>query len=569
MMGWVRGRTVVRCALVWALLGLWSCTEEDVVNRPGPDWGADEDATVQAPPDVSDAPDADVRPEDVGTSDATGGADDPDVAPPDSDDDPAMPGPDASDVRDPAPDVLPPPALEEVEVGHTRELRGVWIATAWGINFPSRQGLSADALRGELRAHVELVRDVGLNAIFFQVRPEGDAFYDSTLEPWSRFLTGTQGGDPGFDPLAFLIEEAHRHAIEVHAWLNPYRARTSLSSVLAEGHMARTWPDVAYTYGSGTWMDPGSEPVRQRLLDVVADLVERYHLDGIHFDDYFYPYPVSGAEFPDGSTFAAYQQSGGTLTRDNWRRDNVNRMVRDVHATVAALDPAVRFGVSPFGIYRPGHPPGIRGLDAWASLFADPLVWMREGWVDYVAPQLYWPSTRTAQAYAPLLAWWLEQEGDRWVVPGNYLSQLGTASDWTVDEFREQVRLTRSGAGGRAAGNIWYQIAPLQQNLSGIADVFRNEFYPTPALPPVQRSAPTSPLAAPEVTSVDTDTLQVQHTSPGDLFAWTLYRQEGGEWVLDAVLSGAQRTLMRPQGGVWALAAVHRDGRESVGVVLP
>lgn len=321
------------------------------------------------------------------------------------------------------------PALEQVEVGHERELRGIWLTTVWNIDFPTSSSLSAQAQQDQLIEILDILHDTGFNAVFFQVRPEGDAVYASEVEPWSRFLTGTSGTDPGYDPLALLIEEGHTRNIEVHAWINPYRAKVSTSATMGPGHISVTNPGAVITYGSNVWMDPGQTVVQDRLIEVIEDLVTRYDLDGVHFDDYFYPYPISGTPFPDSATYSAYQASGGTLDLGDWRRDNVNRMVKRVHETVRDLDPAVRFGVSPFGIYRPGQPEGITGLDAYAAIYADPVRWSEEGWVDYLAPQLYWPSTQTRQAFSPLIDWWSDLgQGRHHTFAGLYLSQLGETS---------------------------------------------------------------------------------------------------------------------------------------------
>ena len=284
------------------------------------------------------------------------------------------------------------PGEELVEVGHTRELRGVWVASVGNINFPSEQGLSAEAQQAELTAMFDAVAAAGLNAVFFQVRPECDALYASPLEPWSRYLTGTQGQDPGYDPLEFAVTQAHARGLELHAWFNPYRAKASAASKAADGHISKLLPQYAYTYGNFLWMDPGAVEVQDQLVAVIADVVTRYDIDGVHFDDYFYPYPDEDP-FPDSGTYGAYVQGGGQLGLADWRRDNVNRVVERVGLEVAKLRPSVRWGISPFGIYRPGIPEGIQGLDQYDAIYADPVKWMQEGWLDYLAPQLYWPST--------------------------------------------------------------------------------------------------------------------------------------------------------------------------------
>ena len=475
-------------------------------------------------------------------------------------------GPDAADTV--AADTAAPPEPLTAPVAHARELRAVWIATVWNINFPSDTGLGAAALRAELDALVAVAAEAGLNALVFQVRAEGDAFYASAFEPWSRFLSGTQGVDPGLDPLAYLITAAHAQNLEVHAWLNPYRARTSTAAPLAPSHMASLWPAFAYPYGSLVWMDPAAPAVQDRLLDVVDDLVTGYDLDGVHFDDYFYPYP--DGPFPDDASYAAYQAAGGLLARADWRRDNVNRMVADVHALVRTVAPDVRFGIAPFGIYRPGQPAGITGLDQYASLYADPVRWMLDGHVDYIAPQLYWPTTRTAQAYEALLAWWADVAPGMAVFAGNYLSQLGSASDWTVAEFREQLRLSRLYRGDGSLGNIWYQVGPLVENRAGIRDVFRDEFYAAPALPPALPHAglPVAPPTLAPAPGAALGTFDVSHAGDRALKGATLYRRDGDGWALDRVIPAPASRVAVPASGTWALATVTRDGVESLGVVI-
>jgi len=574
------GRCAARAAAIAALMALLvACGGEAVVyvypdasSGPSPDdtaasfvdSGSDmpephgDGDTGIAPRDTTIEPDGSVA---VDAVDATSPPDPPVPPDPDTGVPPVNPPP-----VDPPDDPDPPgPDVELVSVSHAREFRGVWVATVANINFPSRQGLSADALRAELIALLDVTAAAGLNAIVFQVRPEGDALYASPIEPWSRFLTGTQGGNPGMDPLATLIQEAHHRNIEVHAWLNPYRAKSTRSSTAVAPHMSVVHSAYAYEYGSSLWMDPGAAPVQQRLRDVVADLVRRYDLDGIHFDDYFYPYP--DGPFPDTATFNAYTAAGGTLSRDDWRRDNVNQMVRDVSRVVAEIDDSVRFGISPFGIYRPGQPEGIRGLDQYAAIFADPVRWMDEGWVDYVAPQLYWPTTQTAQAYEPLLRWWTEVHPELYVFAGNYLSKLGSEPVWSIQEFRDQLRISRSYRAGNSMGNIYFQIRPLMTNQMNIATIFRDEFYPAPALTPPLVSARFRTVVPPRVEVAGT-TLTVEYRDARPQRATTVYRPGPGDtWVLDRVIPPSQSTFMLPAGR-WAVASVSRDSVESQGVVV-
>lgn len=458
------------------------------------------------------------------------------------------------------------PPQPTVEVSHEREFRAAWIATVYNINYPSAQGLDVATLQAELQALLDVAAAHGLNAVLFQVRPESDALYDSDIEPWSRYLMGSQGQDPGFDPLAYLIEQAHPMGIEVHAWVNPYRAKSTLSSTLAEGHIALEQPDFAYEYGNLLWMDPGAEPVQERTIDVVLDLVDRYDVDGIHFDDYFYPYP-NGEPFPDAATYGAYLDGGGALALDDWRRDNVNQLVEVLYESIVGTRDHIRFGISPFGIYRPGMPEGIVGLDQYAEIFADPLLWMDEGWVDYLAPQLYWPTTQTQQAYEPLLEWWSSMTSDgRYIFAGNFLSQIGSSDAWSVDEVLDQVELSRTYRALGSMGNIYYHIEPLESDTLGVGTALAETFYEQAALTP-PLAARLGDVIEPPYVELDGEsaTLTAQDDTP--LRAWVVYRDDGAGYVLDRIVPAAESTVVLGPGS-WAISAAGRSGVESLGVQI-
>lgn len=456
------------------------------------------------------------------------------------------------------------PTQDLVPVAHARELRGVWVASVGNINFPSGQGLSAEAQQAELAAMFDAIAAAGLNAVFFQVRPESDALYASQIEPWSRYLTGTQGGDPGYDPLEFAVAAAHTRGLELHAWFNPYRAKASAGSKAADNHISKTLAQYAYAYDKFVWMDPGAAPVQDQLVAVISDVVSRYDIDGVHFDDYFYPYP-NGDEFPDDDTYDEYVQGGGQLDRGDWRRDNVNRMVERVGQTIAALRPSVRWGISPFGIYRPGTPPGIQGLDQYAAIYADPLKWMQEGWLDYLAPQLYWPSTQAPQAYGLLIEWWSSiTTGGRYIFAGNYLSKIGSDAAWSLDEIATQIELSREFAGQGSLGNIHFHVGPILDNSEGVTDLFTSDVYAAPVLtPPI--AALVGETVAPPLVELVGDTATLVHADPASLRAWVVYRDEGGQWVVDRIVpaSAAELTLTP---GTWAISAAARSGVESAGV---
>ena len=454
---------------------------------------------------------------------------------------------------------------DTVAVSHAREMRGGWVASVYNINWPSRTGLAAEAQLAELVQILDDAATAGLNAIFLQVRPEGDALYPSELEPWSRFVTGTQGGDPGYDPLAFAIGAAHARGLELHAWMNPYRAKANASSTAIAPHASVTMPEHMRRYGDLLWMDPGVPAVQDHTLAVIRDVLTRYpQLDGLHFDDYFYPYP--DGPFPDDATYDAYVAGGGELGRDDWRRDNVNQLVRRIDAIVREVAPHVRWGISPFGIYRPGMPEGIRGLDQYATIFADPVKWIDEGWVDYLAPQLYWPTTQTAQAYEPLAAWWgaLAHDGHG-VYVGNYLSKVGTEAAWELPELEAQLRIARATPG--IAGNIHFHVAPLDGRAPDIVAALQAH-HAAPATTPPLASAHGATIEPPGVTP-SAEGAEVTHARP--LRQVAVYRQlEEGVFAIEAVhpVFGEGPVSVPLGDGTWALSALDRRGVESRAVIV-
>ena len=332
----------------------------------------------------------------------------------------------------------------------TREMRGLWVATVRNIDWPSKDTLSADRQRAELIDILDRAASSGFNTIVFQVRPAADAVYQSSLEPWAALLTGHQGTDPGYDPLAFAVEQAHARGLELHAWINPFRAGNAKdSAALAPTHLFNARRDLVRVYGAQLWLDPGDIAVQEHVMRVLTDIVRRYDIDGIHADDYFYPYPEkdsSGREldFPDSATYA---RSGSTLARDDWRRDNIDKFIERLYREAHQLKPAIKVGMSPFGIWRPGNPPSVAGFDAYAKIYADSRKWLRSGWVDYLAPQLYWAISSPQQSFPALLDWWIgENVLGRHVWPGlaTYRVNNGTATAFGSNEIADQVTLVRA-----------------------------------------------------------------------------------------------------------------------------
>jgi uncharacterized lipoprotein YddW (UPF0748 family) len=462
-----------------------------------------------------------------------------------------------------------PPALP-------REFRGVWVASVANIDWPSRRTLSVPEQQAELVALLDRAAALRLNAVIFQVRPAADALYASRLEPWSEYLTGHQGRapEPFWDPLEFAVREAHARGLELHAWFNPYRARfTDATSPLHATHIARTHPELVKRYGGYLWMDPGEPAVQERTLQVVLDVVRRYDVDGVHIDDYFYPYPERDRRgrvvpFPDELSFQRYQARGGTLSRDDWRRRNVDELVQLLHEGVHAVKPWVKFGVSPFGIWRPGFPAQVRGFDAYASLYADARKWLREGWLDYLTPQLYWPTTKAEQAYPVLLDWWAgENLRGRHLWPGNFTSRAGAtgAGAFPVGELLAQIDVTRRASG--ATGNVHFSMKSFLTNQAGLADSLAAGPYAVPAVVPatpwLQVAPPPVPRLRYEATASGG---RLQLGAAGDgVWQWVVQARLDTGWVTH-VLPGSATEWWPPAGAAplaLAVVALNRAGEAS------
>jgi uncharacterized lipoprotein YddW (UPF0748 family) len=460
------------------------------------------------------------------------------------------------------------PWIRTVKVEHPREFRAAWVTPLWNRDWISQAGLTPPQQQAELIAILDRMQVLNLNALIFHIRPEGDALYASALEPWSHWLTGTQGRTPQpvYDPLEFAIAQCHQRNIELHAWFNPYRARTSRQTVNAAPHLAVTNPDVVYEWGNQLWMDPGARVVQERSFAVIMDVLRRYDVDGIHLDDYFYPYPIAGQDFPDDKTYQAYRSAGGILELADWRRDNVNRLIQRLATSIRAEKPHVKFGISPFGIYRPGQPEQIRGLDAYDRLYADALKWLQQGWVDYLAPQLYWRIDPPAQSYPVLLDWWTgNNPQQRHVYVGNNLAQLDGKA-WELSEIERQIEITRQQRSQLALGNIFFSMDTLMQNREGVSDRFQTTTYRTPALAPEIPWLRTTPPALPTGVRGGQGTL-TWNAAPANLRSWTVYRQAGDRWTLQQILPAARTSITVP-AGIYALCGVNRLASESAGVVV-
>lgn len=439
------------------------------------------------------------------------------------------------------PPVTPPVGNNELVVpGIAREFRGLWIATVANIDWPSRTGLSTGAQQAELIAILDRARATRLNAIVLQVRAAGDALYPSTLEPWSRSLTGTQGQDPGWDPLAYAVQQAHERGLELHAWVNPFRAGNASDTVrLAATHFTKRRPDLSRLYCGQVWFDPAERAVQDQTMSVVLDIVRRYAIDAVHLDDYFYPYPSAscpGLDFPDSIPFAAYRASGGTLARADWRRDNVNRFVERLYTETHAASPTVRVGISPFGIWRPGSPAGVVGLDSYASIYADSRLWLQRGWVDYFAPQLYWSIASTGQSFPALVDWWSQQntlKRNLWPGLASYRVADGTSSAYGASEIAAQISLARqrSSQSGGPSGTILYNTTSVMQNRDGLATLLAGGVFAEDALVPASPWLDGTPPGAPVISVATVSPSLHRLTISGDAgepVAWWLVRWRNG-----------------------------------------
>ena len=479
-----------------------------------------------------------------------------------------------------SPQQIPPPPPVR------REFRAVWIASVENIDWPSRPGLSTKEQQDELLNILDRASELRLNAVILQIRPAADALYPSPYEPWSEYLTGQMGRAPSpyYDPLEFAVNEAHRRGIELHAWFNPYRAHhPSGRSAASAGHISVTHPELVKRYGSHLWMDPGEPAVREQTIRVVLDVVKRYDIDGVHIDDYFYPYKERDSrgniiDFPDANSFRAYVRSGGQLSRDDWRRANVDSLIRQVYVGIKAAKPWVKFGISPFGLWRPGNPPQATvGFDSYSELYGDSRKWVREGWGDYFTPQLYWPTWRAELSYPVLLQWWVEQNiRGRHIWPGNYVDKVdGKATGWPAAEMLNQISLTRAQRG--ASGNVYFSVRTLMGSKDSLPEKMMSGPYASralvPASPWLDSVPPSSPLVQ-VAASAGALTASIQPQGTELPWLWVVRVRVGDAWTTQ-ILPALQRSYLVPrfvgpaQGDAIAVSAVDRTGNESPPVITP
>lgn len=446
-----------------------------------------------------------------------------------------------------------------------REFRAAWVASVGNLDWPSRQALTANDQKAEFRAILERAVELKLNALILQVRPACDALYESQLEPWSHYLTGTMGKTPGYDPLAFCIAEAHQRGIELHAWFNPFRALSVASAPTSANHVTKQHPEWVRRYGSQLWLDPGEPLAREHSLAVILDVVRRYDIDGVHIDDYFYPYPnTAKTPFPDNATYDRYRKGGGTLERADWRRSNTDDLVHELYKRVKETKRWVKVGISPFGIWRPGVPDAsITGLDAFNDIYADTRKWLQEGWCDYFAPQLYWSIAPRRQSFPVLLNWWIGvNTKGRHLWPGIATERIGPVRP--PREITSQIAITREMPG--SLGHIHWNDKALMINKGRIVELLRADTYRHFAMVPASSWLGVTNLEKPII------------ESGGEIITWRLPDGTAPRWWLVQVrardtwasqlVPGTRFSGKPPKAEAFALRAVDFSGNLGAAAVL-
>ncbi len=420
------------------------------------------------------------------------------------------------------------------------EFRGVWIATVNNIDWPQSKTDSPEKQKADFIRLADMHKQNGMNVLVVQIRPAGDAFYPSSLEPWSEFLTGKQGQAPSpyYDPLQFMIEETHKRGMEFHAWLNPYRAVFNINtSSIAPDHITRKHPEWFLTYGDKKYFDPGNKQGQSFVTNVVRDIVKRYPVDAIHMDDYFYPYRIAGKEFPDEDS---YRRSGTTLSKDDWRRSNCDSIIVALHRVIRSERPGCRFGISPFSVWRnkskdPQGSDSKAGVTNYDDLYADILLWLKKGWIDYVTPQLYLEIGHDKIAYEKLLDWWGKNSYGKHVYIGHgiYRAEEGNSPKWkNPNELPSQIKLLRDNP--NVQGSIYFSSKSFERNFNGWNDSLRNNYYKEPALIPamawLSKGKPSMPQASITTKGNKQATIDIAHDNKKDANVkyYVVYKQAEG-----------------------------------------
>lgn len=455
-----------------------------------------------------------------------------------------------------------------------REFRAAWVATVANINWPSKPGLSTEQQQKEAITLLDFLQAHNFNAVIFQVRPQADALYKSELEPWSYYLSGTQGKapEPFYDPLQFWIDAAHARGLELHVWLNPYRAHHVSGGPVTETSVVKRKPEMVVHLKEGYWwFDPSLKATQDHGVNVVMDIVKRYDIDGVHFDDYFYPYASynKNEDFPDSVSWKQYRQQGGKLSRGDWRRQSVNTFIERLYGEIKKEKKQVKFGLSPFGIWRPGYPESVQGFDQYEELYADAKLWLNKGWIDYFSPQLYWPTNRYAQSFPVLLGWWnSENTMKRHLWPGISVGRDTSAANTT--EIMNEIMITR-GMMPQSSGVVHWSISSVTKN-PALSKALIEGPYKQPALVPASSWLDAVAPAAPSVNltpATETVTLEWSHTDEKDVFKWVVYYKYGNNWRYKILNQQDKSLVLKVQEGklrlnAVAVSAVDRSGNESI-----
>ena len=454
-----------------------------------------------------------------------------------------------------------------------REFRGAWMHVIFQDQYHNQ---TTEQNKAYLRDQLDKLKDAGVNAVIFQVRPQADAFYPSDIEPWSRFLTDNGAApEPFWDPLQFMIDEAHERGLELHAWLNPYRVTSAKNQTLPDSHIYHKHPEWFLRYDDKLYFDPGLPESRKFITDVVMDIVDNYEVDGIHFDDYFYPYPVKGVDFPDDKSYEKY---GNGMDRGDWRRQNVDILIKGIHEKISEEKPWIIFGISPFGIWRnkSNDPRGsnTNGLQNYDALYADVLLWSREGWIDYLLPQLYWELDHKAAPYLELVDWWNKNAEGRNMYIGQSVNNTMTHAeiDGSTDasQLRRKISLTRDGE--NIQGNCWWPAYDITKNLNGVADSLMIDYQATIALPPTYPWISDKKPSAVKSIRLSGDEITwakpTEYDTPDDAVKFVVYRFEPGEPInidnseaIEAITWDTSYQAEYP--GVYVVTSLSRVNQES------
>ncbi len=431
-----------------------------------------------------------------------------------------------------------------------REFRAAWIATVYNIDWPSKSGLSAAAQKAEAISILDKLAALKINAVILQVRPQADALYESKIEPWSPWLTGIMGKNPGYDPLLFWVQQAHARGIELHAWFNPFRALPNTSQTASSDHISKTKPHLTRSYNNMLWLDPAFPETRQRALDTIIDVVRRYDIDGVHLDDYFYPYPVKNQTLNDGKTPAQ-------------RRAFVDAFIYQLYTSVKKEKPWVRVGISPFGIWRPGVPSTIEaGVDSFEHLAGDSKKWLVNNWVDYLAPQLYWRIEPQKQSFPTLLEWW-RQQGTRPVWPGIATSRIQSPDDpgRPASEIINQISLSRK-IGKNWHGHIHWSSKALTNNQGNIAKELSKIYTQTATIPPMTwlSKIPPSPPSITATSTSDKTTILWDETISSRIVIQARYKNT---WHTLAIRPSNKKSITIPKAEAVAASTLDRFGNTS------